>query len=376
MAQSETTTLKTTPLHALHVELGAKMVEFTGYDMPVQYPLGVLKEHIHTRENAGLFDVSHMGQAWLIGESQDAVAKALETLLPAEIVGLEKGKQQYSQLLNDNGGILDDLIVTKPAEDKYSDRLYMVVNAGCKDADYALMAEKLDGVKIVRMDDRAQIALQGPKAVDCLKTLVSGVEDMKFMTFKCFDYNGEELLISRSGYTGEDGYEVSIPAHIAVDFTKALLAMDGVEAIGLGARDSLRLEAGLCLYGNDLNTTTTPIEAGLLWSIGKRRRIEGGFSGADTVLAQIENGAPRKRVGLDIDGRAPCRAGTEIYIDGNKVGEITSGGFGPTVGCPVAMAYINKEFSAVDTNVVLMVRGKEILAKVCKMPFSKKTYVR
>ena len=368
--------LKTTPLHAMHVELGAKMVEFTGYDMPVQYPLGVMKEHTHTRESAGLFDVSHMGQAWLIGESQEAVAKALETVLPAELVALPQGKQQYSQLLNDKGGILDDLIVTKPEEDKYSDRLYMVVNAGCKDADYALMAEKLEGVKIVRMDDRAQIALQGPKAVDCLKILVPGVEDMKFMTFKCFDYNGSELLISRSGYTGEDGYEVSIPADIAVQFTQLLLDMDPVQPIGLGARDSLRLEAGLCLYGNDLDESTTPIEAGLLWSIGKRRRVEGGFPGADIIIDQIQNGAPRKRVGLDIDGRAPCRAGTEIFIGDKKVGVITSGGFGPTVGMPVAMAYIDKEFSAIDTDVVLSVRGKEIKATICKMPFSVKSYVR
>ena len=368
--------LKTTPLHALHVELGAKMVEFTGYDMPVQYPLGVMKEHTYTRESAGLFDVSHMGQAWLIGESQNAVAKALETVLPAELVALAQGKQQYSQLLNDQGGILDDLIVTKPEEEKYSDRLYMVVNAGCKDADYALMAEKLEGVKIVRMDDRAQIALQGPKAVDCLNILVPGVADMKFMTFKCFDYNGSELLISRSGYTGEDGYEVSIPADIAVQFTKLLLGMDNVQPIGLGARDSLRLEAGLCLYGNDLNESTTPVEAGLLWSIGKRRRVEGGFPGADIIIEQIQNGAPRKRVGLDIDGRAPCRAGTEIFIGDKKVGIITSGGFGPTVGMPVAMAYIDKEFSSIDTDVILIVRGKEIKAKVCKMPFSVKSYVR
>ena len=369
-------TLKTTPLYDIHLELDAKMVEFTGYNMPVQYPLGVMKEHLHTRNACGLFDVSHMGQAWLIGESQEAVSEALETLLPADIIGLKKGKQQYSQLLNDNGGILDDLIVTKPAEEKYQDRLYMVVNAGCKDVDYALMTEKLKNVKIVRMDDRAQIALQGPKAVNCLERLVNGVKDMTFMTFKCFDYQGEELLISRSGYTGEDGYEISLPPHIASEFTKALLEMDEVEPIGLGARDSLRLEAGLCLYGNDLDETTTPVEAGLLWSIGKRRRLEGGFVGASIILDQIQNGAKRKRVGLAIDGKMPCRAGTELFIGDIQVGVITSGGFGPSVETPVAMAYIDIEHAVIDTPVVLKVRKKEVSATVCKMPFTKKTYVR
>ncbi|MFL2659725.1 MAG: glycine cleavage system aminomethyltransferase GcvT [Alphaproteobacteria bacterium] len=368
--------LKKTPLYELHLELGAKMVEFTGYSMPVQYSLGVIKEHNHTRQKAGLFDVSHMGQAWLIGESQSKVANQLEKLLPAEIEGLASGKQQYSQLLNENGGVLDDLIVTKPAEERYNDRLYMVVNAGCKDADYALMSEKLNGVKILRLEDRAQIALQGPKAVDCLAKIVSGAENMKFMTFKCFSYNEHELLISRSGYTGEDGYEISIPENIAIEFTKKLLEMEDVEPIGLGARDSLRLEAGLCLYGNDLNETISPIDAGLLWSIGKRRRAEGGFTGSETILKQIKSGVNKKRVGLNIEGKMPCRAGTEIFVGDKKVGIITSGGFGPTVNRPVAMAYIDKEFSAIDTDVVLKVRNKEIIAKICKMPFSKKTYVR
>ncbi len=368
--------LKKTPLYELHLELGAKMVEFTGYSMPVQYSLGVIKEHNHTRQKAGLFDVSHMGQAWLISENQSKVASELETLLPAEIQGLALGKQQYSQLLNENGGVLDDLIVTKPAEEQYNDRLYMVVNAGCKDADYALMEEKLSSVKILRLEDRAQIALQGPKAVDCLAQIVPGVENMKFMTFKCFSYNKHELLISRSGYTGEDGYEISIPENIAIKFTKKLLEMEEVEPIGLGARDSLRLEAGLCLYGNDLDETISPVEAGLLWSIGKRRRTEGGFSGSEIILKQIESGTNKKRVGLDIEGKMPCRAGTEIFVGDKKVGVITSGGFGPTVNRPIAMAYINTEFSAVNTEVILKVRNKEIIAKVCKMPFNKKTYVR
>jgi len=306
--------LKKTPLYELHLELGAKMVEFTGYSMPVQYSLGVIKEHNHTRQKAGLFDVSHMGQAWLIGESQSKVASELETLLPAEIEGLALGKQQYSQLLNENGGVLDDLIITKPAEEQYNDRLYMVVNAGCKDADYALMREKLSGVKILRLEDHAQIALQGPKAVNCLAQIVPGVENMKFMTFKCFSYNEHELLISRSGYTGEDGYEISIPENIAIKFTKKLLEMEEVEPIGLGARDSLRLEAGLCLYGNDLDETISPVEACLLWSIGKRRRTEGGFTGSEMILKQIESGTTKKRIGLDIESKMPCRTGTEFLL--------------------------------------------------------------
>ncbi|MGB1361168.1 MAG: glycine cleavage system aminomethyltransferase GcvT [Alphaproteobacteria bacterium] len=368
--------LKTTPLHALHIELGAKMVEFTGYDMPVSYPLGVLKEHTWTRENCGLFDVSHMGQAWLIADSQETVADEVEKLIPAEVKGLAQGKQQYSQLLNDNGGIMDDLIITKPAEEKYADRLYIVVNAGCKEVDYAFMAEKFGSVKIERLENRAQIAIQGPKAESVLSKIIPGTEAMTFMTFKSFDWNGVEVLVSRAGYTGEDGYEVSVPAESSVEFAKLLGADADAEWIGLGARDSLRLESGLCLYGNDLDETTTPIEADLLWSISKRRRAEGGFTGADTVLKQIENGASRKRVGFDIDGRAPCREGTEVFVGGEKVGEITSGGFGVSVGKPVAMGYINIEHSAVDTEVTLMVRNKEVSAKVCKMPFVKQNYKR
>ena len=374
-------TLKHTALHALHMQLGAKMVDFAGYDMPIQYPLGVLKEHLHTRKKCGIFDVSHMGQAWLIGDSQIQVAEIVETVLPAEIIGLPSGKQQYTQLLNENGTILDDLIITKPAEEKYSDRLYTVVNAGCKDADYAHMQSHMDGVRIQRLENRAQIAIQGPLAVEVLSAVVHGVQDLTFMSFKSFDWgagdgNTSELLISRSGYTGEDGYEVSIENAYATEFTKILLQNENAEMIGLGARDSLRLEAGLCLYGNDLDTTTTPVEAGLLWSIGKRRRQQGGFIGATVIQDNIANGVHRKRIGLNIDGKAPCRQGTEIFVGDTKVGEITSGGFGPSIGKPVAMGYIDTAHSDIGTEVTLLVRKKHISAKVCKMPFAPHKYKR
>ena len=373
--------LKQTALHALHVEIGAKMVGFAGYDMPIQYPMGVLSEHLHTRAKCGIFDVSHMGQAWLIGESQDKVAAVAETVLPAEIIGLPAGKQQYTQLLNAKGTIMDDLIVTKPAEQKYQDRLYTVVNAGCKDTDYAHMQSHMNGVKIKRLENRAQIALQGPTAVTVLSSVVDGVQDLTFMSFKAFDWQTAdgtttELLVSRSGYTGEDGYEVSVLAKYAMAFTKQLLTHPDAEMIGLGARDSLRLEAGLCLYGKDLDTTTTPVEAGLLWSIGTRRRTQGGFIGASVVQDTIAKGVSRKRIGLDIDSKAPCRAGTEIFVGDIKVGEITSGGFGPSVGKPVAMGYIATEYSAVDTAVILRVRKKQISATVCKMPFIPHKYKR
>lgn len=369
-------TLKTTILYDLHVHLGAKMAGFAGYNMPIQYPLGVLKEHIHTRTKCGIFDVSHMGQAWLIGDTQNAVCDAVETILPADIKGLASGKQQYTQMLNADGGIMDDLILTKPTEPQYQDRLYTVVNAGCKDADYAHMAHHMPHITITRLEDRALLAIQGPKAESVLSSIIQGVQDMTFMSFKVFSWQGVEILVSRSGYTGEDGYEVSIPNETAIEFTKMLLQNEETEMIGLGARDSLRLEAGLCLYGNDLDTTTTPNEAGLLWSIGTRRRKQGGFLGASKVQQQIADGVLRKRVGLDIDSKVPCRQGTEIFVGKTKVGEITSGGFGPCAEKPVAMGYVDAEHSAIDTPVTLVVRGKNIGAKVCKMPFCPHKYKR
>jgi aminomethyltransferase len=361
--------LKQTALHGLHVALGAKMVPFAGYDMPVQYPAGVLKEHNHTRSAAGLFDVSHMGQARLTGDNP---AAALETLVPAELQALEPGQQRYTQFTNDDGGILDDLMVTN-----MGDHLFLVVNAACKDADFAHMQSKLAGkASLEIITDRALLAIQGPEAGAVMKRLSPETASMTFMTAATITLGGVECLATRSGYTGEDGFEISIPEADAERIAKLLLAEPEVEPIGLGARDSLRLEAGLCLYGSDIDETTTPVEGTLVWSIGKRRREEGGFPGAAVVQKQLAEGAPRKRVGIRPEGRAPARAHTEIQVDGRTVGEITSGGFGPTVGGPVAMGYVETAFAKAGTAVSLIVRGKEIPAKVEKMPFVEQRYYR
>ncbi|WP_420548311.1 glycine cleavage system aminomethyltransferase GcvT [Curvivirga sp.] len=379
MDSASDTDLLRTALHDLHVELGAKMVPFAGYSMPVQYPLGVLKEHLQTREKAGLFDVSHMGQCWLVGENP---AQALESLCPADLQGLTTGQQRYSQFLNDEGTILDDLMVTKPVNPDYSDRLYLVVNAACKDQDYALMNEKLAGKAEVVVIDRALLAIQGPAAAEATaRVLGEAVLTQPFMTQSEVEFEGDTLLVSRSGYSGEDGYEISVSNEKADALARALLDQPEVEAIGLGARDSLRLESGLCLYGNDIDTTTSPIEAALLWSIGKSRRAggeaEGGFPGADKILAQIANGVSRKRVGIQPEGRAPAREGTIITdMDGNEIGKITSGGFGPTTGSPVAMGYVAIDHAKVGTDIQLMVRNKAVPAKVAKMPFIEQRYYR
>ena len=361
--------LKKTPIFDLHVELGAKMVPFAGYSMPVQYPLGVLKEHVHTREQAGLFDVSHMGQAWLVGEN---VAEALETILPADIKNLETGQQRYSQLLNDEGGILDDLMVTKPANPDLTDRLFIVVNAACKEQDFAHIAVKLgDRIQIERLEDRALLALQGPASPKVAARLFGdSVLTQPFMSQQELECDGIKCLVSRAGYTGEDGYEISIPEKAADMIARKILAEPEVEAIGLGARDSLRLEGGLCLYGHDIDTTTTPVEAVLMWSIAKRRREEGGFPGHKIIMQQLADKPSRKRVGIRPEGRAPAREGTIIADEhGNEIGVITSGGFGPTVGGPVAMGYVTTKFAAADTKINLMVRGKAMPAIIVKMPF-------
>lgn len=369
MTETTGDTLLKTPLYDLHVEMGAKMVPFAGYSMPVQYPLGVLKEHNQTREQAGLFDVSHMGQAWLIG---DDVAGALETILPADIKGLTPGQQRYSQLLNDEGGILDDLMVTRPADPKLTDRMFVVVNAGCKGQDFAHITAKIgDQVKIERLEDRALLALQGPASPKVAARLFGdSVLTQPFMSQYLLSCDGVECLVSRAGYTGEDGYEISIPEADAEAIARKLLAEPEVEAIGLGARDSLRLEGGLCLYGHDIDTTTTPVEAVLMWSIAKRRREEGGFPGHGVIMQQLADKPTRKRIGIKPEGRAPAREGTIIADDaGNEIGVITSGGFGPTIGGPVAMGYVATEFAVADTKVSLMVRGKAMPATVTKMPF-------
>lgn len=360
--------LQTTPLDALHRELGGKMVPFAGYAMPVQYTAGILKEHLHTRAEAGLFDVSHMGQAFLMGE--DAIA-AFEALVPGDYQIMKPGKTRYTVLLNDDGGIMDDLMATR-----IEGGLYLVVNAACKDQDFAHIESGTAGKATLEiLTDRALLALQGPKAGDVLARLAPQSEEMTFMTFREMDIAGIPCFVTRSGYTGEDGFEISVPADQAEDLARKLLAEDEVAPIGLGARDSLRLEAGLCLYGHDIDTTTTPAEGDIKWVVNKRRRAEGGFPGHAKIMDQIENGTDRIRVGILPEGRAPAREGTEIQdMDGTAIGTVTSGGFGPTVGGPVAMGYVQTAFAAVDTPVNLIVRGKAMAAKVAAMPFTKKTY--
>ena len=363
-------TLQSTLLHNLHVSLGAKMVPFAGYDMPVQYPSGILTEHRHTRAQAGLFDVGHMGQAILRG---DNVAAALETLMPGDIAGLEQGQMRYTQFTNEAGGILDDLMVTNRG-----DHIFLVVNAGCKDADFAHIQKHIgDRVELEILANRGLIALQGPMAATVLNRHAQGVEAMPFLTMQDIEIDGIACLVSRAGYTGEDGYEISVPGEKSVELAELLLAEAEVEPIGLGARDTLRLEAGLCLYGHDIDETTSPIEAGLLWSIGKRRREDGGFLGAERIISEIENKPSRRRVGILPDGRAPAREGTEITDQsGNNIGVVTSGGFGPTVDGPIAMGYVSRENAAVDTTLQLTVRGKSLNSKVIKLPFVEQNYYR
>ncbi len=377
--------LKKTPLHALHLELGAKMVPFAGYEMPVQYKLGVLGEHNHTRAKAGLFDVSHMGPAFLHGgdeslsgdEAHAAVAAALETLVPGDLQSLKPGQMRYTQLLNDDGGIIDDLMVTRPFLPRGQGMLYLVVNAGTKDNDFRHIREKLTSrAKLTRIDhERSLLALQGPSAVEVLSRFIPEARDLAFMELRPVEIEGKRGLISRSGYTGEDGYEISVMNEVAETFARRLLGEAEVEAIGLGARDSLRLEAGLCLYGHDIDETTTPVEAALTWSISKRRREEAGFPGADKILKQIADGPPRKRVGILPKGKGPAREGTQIVDgQGNEIGHVTSGGFGPTVQMPVAMGYLNVRHTKVGTPVTLMVRGKPRPATIVAMPFIEKRY--
>lgn len=368
--QSDNSPLAVTPLHALHRAAGARMVPFAGYDMPVQYPDGILAEHLHTRDKAGLFDVSHMGQAFLSGAH---VIARFETLVPGDIAALAQGRIRYTQLLNSEGGILDDMMVTRLADD----RLFLVVNAACKHQDFAHIAKALPDLKLDVLDTRALLALQGPMAASVLSKLLPGVETMPFMSAKNFNHAGVELYVSRSGYTGEDGYEISVPDAEAESFTQKLLADDRVKLIGLGARDSLRLEAGLCLYGHDIDTTTTPVEGDLLWSISKRRRTEGGFPGAAKVQQQIATGAPRKRVGLALEGKAPAREGADIAeASGKIIGRVTSGGFAPSLQKPIAMGLVDAAHAAPGTELNLIVRGKPLAARVVAFPFVPTRYYR
>lgn len=374
-------TLKRTPLYDLHVSLGGKMVPFAGYDMPVQYPAGVLKEHLHTRTKAGLFDVSHMGQLALrpkSGNVEDA-ARALERLVPQDIVAIAAGRQRYAQFTNDDGGILDDLMVAN-----FGDHLFLVVNAACKAEDEAhLRANLSDDCVIEQLADRALIALQGPKAEAALAKFCADAPAMKFMDAGPHEVAGITCFVSRSGYTGEDGFEISVPAGHAERLAKMLLENPDVLPIGLGARDSLRLEAGLCLYGHDIDTTTTPAEAALEWSVQKSRRTggarAGGFPGAAKILAHFDGGASRRRVGLRAEGRAPVREGALLFADaagGEPIGQVTSGGFGPSLNAPVAMGYVPTNLSALGTKLFAEVRGQRLPLQVAAMPFVKNTYKR
>jgi len=381
LACDDQNSLKRTPLHRLHVALGGKMVPFAGYEMPVQYAPGVLKEHLHTRTQAGLFDVSHMGQIRLrpkSGKVEDA-AKALERLVPQDIVALAPGRQRYAQFTNPAGGILDDLMVAN-----FGDHLFLVVNAACKAEDEAHLRAHLSSDCIIEsLADRALIALQGPKAEAVLAKLCAEAPAMKFMDAGPRKVDGIDCFVSRSGYTGEDGFEISVPSADAERFARALLADPDVLPIGLGARDSLRLEAGLCLYGHDIDTTTTPVEAALEWSVQKSRRTggarAGGFPGAEKILPQFEQGAQRRRVGLRTEGRAPVREGAGLFADATSaapIGTVTSGGFGPSLNAPVAMGYVPASFSALGTNLFAEVRGQRLAVQVAAMPFVKNTYKR
>lgn len=357
-----------TPLHALHVELGAKMVPFAGYDMPVQYPPGILKEHLHTRASAGLFDVSHMGQLRIKGAD---AAKRIEALVPGDVQALKPGRMRYTQFTNDSGGILDDLMITR-----FDDHLFVVVNAACNQADTAHLHKHLGG-DVEALEDRALIALQGPTAALTLARLAPETASMAFMSGAYLKVAGVPCFVTRSGYTGEDGFEISIPAAEADRLTRKLLAEPAIMAIGLGARDSLRLEAGLCLYGHDIDTSTTPVEAELSWSISKRRRAEGGFPGAAILQQQWRDGPKRRRVGIKPDGRAPAREGAELAdAQGAVIGKITSGGFGPSVNAPVAMGYVAASHAKPGTPVQAIVRGKNLPAQVATMPFTPHRYYR
>ena len=368
--------LLTTPLNALHTELGARMVPFAGYSMPVQYPAGLMAEHLHTRNAAGLFDVSHMGQLRLVGAE---AAAAFETLMPVDVIDLPVGKQRYGLLLSDEGTILDDLMFVNRGDD-----IFVIVNGACKVNDIAHIQARIgQRCQVIPMPERALLALQGPQAVAALARLVPGVEQLVFMTGAAFNWNGADLFITRSGYTGEDGFEISVPDTAADALARALLAQAEVKPIGLGARNSLRLEAGLCLYGNDIDTTTTPIEAGLNWALQKVRRTggarAGGFAGADTVLGQLDGSAPvtKKRVGLKALERVPVREHTELTdLAGEHIGEVTSGLLGPSINQPVAMGYVLPAFATVGTRLNAVVRGKSVPMEVVAMPFVPNRYHR
>jgi len=371
-SDSTGTPLQRTPLHVLHRSLGGRMVPFAGYDMPVQYPTGILSEHRHTREKAGLFDVSHMGQVEIRADGQDP-AEAIERMVPGDIKGLDVGRMRYSLFTNDMGGVLDDLMITQ-----LGDRLFVVINAACKEADIGHLQAWLEGrCRVSVLSDHALLALQGPCAEAVLAPVAPGIEKLSFLAGVETTVYEQPATITRSGYTGEDGFEISLPADGAERVARRLLDHPDVAPIGLGARDSLRLEAGLCLYGHDLDETTSPVEAGLSWTIGKRRREEGGFPGADTILHQLRVGPSRRRVGLRPASRAPVREGVGLLnADGQQVGRVTSGGFGPAVGEPVAMGYVESTVASVGGELSAVIRDKPVRITISDMPFVKRGYRR
>jgi aminomethyltransferase len=365
--------LRKTPLHALHRELGAKLVPFAGYEMPLQYAAGIVKEHNHVRGAAGLFDVSHMGQARLEGPDFEAAALALETLVPGDIAGLKRGRLRYTQLLNESGGIIDDLMV-----ERSDASLSLIVNASRKEIDFTYISERLpSNVKLAPEPDRALLALQGPKAAAVLERLIAGTGSLAFMASGGFCLDGERVFVSRSGYTGEDGFEISVCASAAESLARRILAEPEVLPIGLGARDTLRLEAGLPLYGQDIDETTSPVEAGLAFSIGKRRRTEGGFPGATRVLYELDGNLPRIRAGLKLEGRAAARPHMKVADPlGAAIGEVTSGAFTPTAAAPIALAYVPPGSSKTGTQLAVEIRGALIPACVVPLPFVPHHYVR
>ncbi len=386
MSEASNTPLKKTPLHAMHVRLGARMAEFGGYDMPIQYADGIMAEHNWTRAHAGLFDVSHMGPSFLalpqLGGGDEAhrqVSAIVERLVPSDITGLTPGKVQLTVLLNENGGIIDDLMIGRPADPTRQGMLYIVVNAGTKEDDFALIAKAAGKeAELRRGDDRALIALQGPEAEAVIMGILPQAVALSFMNFTRVEHSAYgRILVTRCGYTGEDGFEILVPAEHGEAFANRLLEDHRVKPIGLGARDSLRLEGGMCLYGHDIDATKTPVAASLSWMISKARRERGDFPGAQRILGELKNGVPSKRVGIKPLGRAPAREGTEIQnADGETVGVVTSGGFGPTVNGPVAQGYVDTSYAKAGTPLKLIVRGKPLDAEVATLPFVPAKYKR
>jgi aminomethyltransferase len=386
MADVSTTPLKTTPLHGLHTRLGARMAEFGGYDMPIQYADGIMAEHNWTRTHAGLFDVSHMGPSFLslpqLGGGEEAhrkIASIVERLVPSDIAGLAPGKVQLTVLLNANGGIIDDLMIGRPLRDDQQGGLYIVVNAGTKENDFALIAKAAGtDAELHRADDRALIAIQGPEAEAVVAGILPEAAPLTFMTFcQIRDTPFGNVIATRCGYTGEDGFEILVPAEHGEAFANRLLQDARVKPIGLGARDSLRLEGGMCLYGHDIDVSKTPVAASLSWMISKARRERADFPGADRILRELKEGVPSKRVGIRPLGRAPAREGTEIQnTEGETIGVVTSGGFGPTVNGPVAQGYVDTTYAKAGTPLKLIVRGKALEAEVATLPFVPAKYKR